>query len=179
MMNSARLIPAVLSICLAACSAGTPAGTTDSMEITTPRPAAFRIVESGEYGTAANASPGSSGSGPLIEIARDAATYQALRQKHVGSGPSPSVDFSRETVVFLVLGVKSSGGYGISPSAVTIESGTATVESGIRAPGSGSMVTTVMTAPFAVIAVAGRDVKRAIWRAKDRAEPLARSMETK
>lgn len=177
MMSSARLIPFLLSICLAACSAGAPAGKTDSLENPMTTPAAFRIVESGEYGAAANSSAGPNNSEPVIEVARDDATYRALWQKHVGSAPSPSVDFSIETALFLVLGMQSSGGYGISPSGVTVQSGTATVEAAVRAPRSGSMVATVITAPFAVIAVSDRDVKRAVWRVKEKPEPLAESME--
>lgn len=140
-------------------------------------PAAFRIVESGEYGAAANSSAGPNVSDPVIDIARDDEAYQAMWEKHVGSTPSPSVDFSRETALFLVLGMQSSGGYGISPSGVTVQSGTATVEAEVRGPRSGSMVATVITAPFAVIAVSDRAVKRAVWRVKDKPEPLALSME--
>lgn len=169
----------ILLLCLLACSAGAPADKTDSMENTMSSPVAFRVVESGEYGAAANSSPGPDGSAPVIEIARDGATYRALWQKHVGSGPGPSVDFSKETAVFLVLGMRSSGGYGISPSEVTVQSGTATVKAEVRAPRSGSMVATVITSPFAVIAVSAREVQRAEWRVKERAEPLTRSREPK
>lgn len=176
-MNSARLILFLLAISLSACSAGAPAGKNDSMENTMTTPVAFRIVESGEYGAAANSPSGASE--PIIEIARDGATFRALWQKHVGSAPSPSVDFSRETAVFLVLGMQSSGGFGISPSEVTVQSGTATVEAAVRAPRSGSMVATVITSPFAVIAVSDPEVKRAVWRVKEKPEPLARSMEPK
>jgi len=170
------MIHALVSIGLAACSAGAPAGNPDSVEKRS-EPATFRIVEAGEYGAASNSPAGPQVNEPSIGLARDAATYRALWQKYVGSGAAPEVDFARETALFLVLGQQSSGGYGISPLGVNVELGTATVETAVRAPGSDSIVATVITAPFAVIAVSNRDVTRAVWRVKDREEPLARSME--
>lgn len=177
MMSSAKMLLSVLVVCAAACSAGSPAGKTDSRENTMARPSAFRVVESGEYGTAANSTAGQSGGEAIIEVARDAVTYEKLWQKHVGSDARPAIDFSRETALFLLLGMQSSGGYRVSPSAVTVQAGTATVDAEIRGPGSRSIVAMVITAPFAVIAVSERDVTRAIWRVKDKAEPFARSME--
>lgn len=171
----------MLSICVLACSAGAPAGQPDSGENTMITPVAFRVVESGEYGAAANSSAVPGGSKPVIEVAGDGATYRTLWQKHVGSGPvpSPSIDFSRETVLFLVLGMRSSGGFGISPSGVTVQSGTATVEAAILKPKSDEMVAMVITSPFAVIAVSHPEVTRAVWRVKGNPEPLARSVEPK
>jgi len=141
------------------------------------RSSAFRVVESGEYGTAANSTSGQRGGEAAIEVARDEVTYERLWKKHIGSEIRPAIDFSRETALFLLLGIQSSGGYGVSPSAVTVRAGTATVDAEIRAPGSRAIVATVMTAPFAVIAVSDRDVTRAVWRVKDKAEPFAQSME--
>lgn len=177
MMSSVKMILSVLAVCGAACSAGSPAGKTDSQENTMVKPSAFRIVESGEYGTAANSTAGQRGGEAAIEVARDEVTYGRMWQKHIGSGVRPAIDFSRETALFLVLGMQSSGGYGVSPSAVTVQAGTATVDAEIHAPGSGTIVATVMTAPFAVIAVSDRDVTRAVWRVKDKSEPFAQSME--
>lgn len=170
------MISSALLLTLAACSAGAPAGNPEPAE-KMKQPAAFRVIEAGEYGAAANSSAGAQDARPAADVARDPATYRQLWAKYAGASPAPEVDFSRETVLFLGLGQQSTGGYGITPSSVNVDSGTATVETSIRAPRSDSIVAMVITAPFAVVAVSDRDVKRVVWRAKDMDEPLAQSME--
>jgi hypothetical protein len=104
------------------------------------------------------------GDTPRVEIARDASTYQRLWGFLVGAGtPPPALDFSRETAVFLLLGTRNTGGYGITPKNVTLEGDVAVIEAEVTSPPRGSMVTQVITAPFAVVAITSPNIANARW----------------
>ena len=59
----------------------------------------------------------------------------------------------KESTIRLDLGMRPTGGYSIEPLAVSSENGTLVVKTAIHSPAGGSMVTQVLTAPYAVIAV--------------------------
>ena len=54
---------------------------------------------------------------PWIETASDEKALAEIWKREVPGKPGP-VDFGAETVIFLVLGVQSTGGYAIEPIAV-------------------------------------------------------------
>lgn len=88
-----------------------------------------------------------------IEFASDAETYRRLWSQLVGTGEPPEVDFTRESVVFLLAGQRSTGGYSVEPRAARVEGQTLVVDAHVRTPGTDAMVTQALTSPYAVIAV--------------------------
>lgn len=134
----------------------------------------FRILKTGSYGKAASgdlsASPQPSGAVATTETA-----YRQLWEKHI-EGEPPPVDFSSESVVFLLLGLRSTGGHAIEPQAVETSSGRAKVSARVISPKPGGMATMAFTAPFAVIAVAAPGIKAAEWIDTD-GMPVARTVD--
>ncbi len=123
----------------------------------------YRLLEKGGYGMAAQAADVGV-TAPSIEIATSQAEYNALWRTHIGQGEPPPADFSKESVVFLLMGARSTGGYGVDPQAVKLEGGTAVVNAAMIRPGKGDMTTQAFTAPFAVIAIEKPQVQAAEWR---------------
>lgn len=136
----------------------------------------FRLLSSGAYG--ARASKGlDERSGPAVEIARDDRSYIDIWSRVVGSGAPPPVDFEKESVVFLALGVRSSGGWGVAPKTVVIAEGAARVTAEVVRPGAREITTMAFTAPYSVIAVAHRGFERAEWVDQD-GTPVAKGPQT-
>lgn len=101
-------------------------------------------------GTMASVSP----SEQQVEYANDDATYQRLWSQIIGNPDQrPEVDFTKETVVFLLAGQKSTGGYTVEPTRARIEGRTLVVDATIRTPAADAMVTQALTSPYAVVAV--------------------------
>lgn len=132
----------------------------------------FRLVKKGAYGAGARASPGAS-RGARAAMARDEGSYRALWQQHVGGDDAPPVDFSHETAVFLSLGQRPTGGYGITPISTAIEGTTIVVDATIDSPPAGSVVTMAFSAPFAVIAVNTATASSLRWMDRGREVPLS------
>lgn len=118
-----------------------------------PMSAGFRLVRSGSYAAAASATPGT-GSEASIAVAATPERYRQLWREHVDPvSTPPPVDFSRESAVILLLGQRSTGGWGIEPESVTVSGDAAEVRARIVRPEPGGIVTMAFSAPFAVIAV--------------------------
>lgn len=172
MTMTARFILMTLSLVLASCMTAEPgsdaAGTSTSSEtataeetdeMTTP---AYRLLEKGGYGMAAQAADVRV-TNPSVEVATSAAEYSALWRTHIGDSQLPHVDFSKESVVFLLMGARSTGGYGVAPKAVKLDGATAVVTAEMIRPGKGDMTTQAFTAPFAVIAIESTNVQSVEW----------------
>lgn len=121
----------------------------------------FRIIEKGSYSRAASEGGGVAPS--RVEIAKDAATFGRLWSALIGTSTPPAVDFSKETAVFLMLGRRSTGGYGVTPQRVVVKDGIATIGAEITKPPPGGIVTMAFTAPYAVVAVENRAFDRVEW----------------
>jgi hypothetical protein len=128
----------------------------------------FRTIAEGSYGAGASRDVERERSEPAIYAARTEQRYRELWREHVGNQELPPVDFGTETVVFLIAGIRSTGGYAIEPRAAHLEGDQLTVEAPIRSPGEREIVTQAFTYPFAVLAVPRRDVQRAEWQGNGR-----------
>jgi hypothetical protein len=164
------LIPLAVIVATTCATPQPPAGSAGSMakEATV---VTFRLVQKGAYGAAARESPGTS-RGARAAMARDEGSYRALWQRHVGSDDAPPIDFSRETAVFLSLGQRPTGGYGITPNSIAIEGKTLVVDAAINSPPVGGVVTMAFSAPFAVIAVNTTTASSLRWMDRGREVPL-------
>ena len=67
--------------------------------------------------------------------------------------PPPEVDFSKETVLAVTIGMRSTGGYAVSFAGIDYEGDTLVASLRYTAPGPDDMVTMALTAPYAIIAV--------------------------
>ena len=123
----------------------------------------FRVVQSGAYGAAANAEAGTSRESRLF-VASTPDAYEALWRAHVGDATAPPLDFARETAVFLLLGQRSTGGWGVTPESVAIAGDAIEVTASIRRPEPGGIATMAFSAPFAVIAVNRPALHAAVWK---------------
>lgn len=170
---TARSIAMTLSLVVASCTTAEPGSDTAGTSTTSETAAAeetpgmttspYRILEKGGYGKAAQAADVSVTS-PSVEVARSAAEYSALWLRHISDGQPPPVDFAKESVVFLLMGARSTGGYGVAPQAVKLDGATAVVTAEMIRPGKGDMTTQAFTAPFAVIAIESPMVQSVEWR---------------
>lgn len=170
---TARCIVMTLSLVLASCTTAEPgsdasgtsttSGTAKAEETPGMTTSSYRILEKGGYGKAAQAADVRVTS-PSVEVARSAAEYSALWRRHISDGQPPAVDFAKESVVFLLMGARSTGGYGIDPKDVTLEGDAAVVRAAMIKPGKGDMTTQAFTAPFAVIAIESTNVQAVEWR---------------
>jgi hypothetical protein len=66
---------------------------------------------------------------------------------HVQGEPLPAVDFTRETVLLVALGRRSSGGHAVQVDAVTRSGDGAVVRYVATSPGPGCMATQSLTSP--------------------------------
>jgi hypothetical protein len=117
---------------------------------TAASPVLFETIEHG----------GNSGvrTGKLVVI-RDEAAWKKLWMEHKKNrtgDPPPPIDFSKEMVISVFLGVRPSGGFSVSMTDIS-DSGSAgglsvTVEE--TSPGRGCFVTAMLTYPFHIVRVA-------------------------
>lgn len=96
-------------------------------------------------------------------LASDAASYEAQWARLVGKGELPVVDFESESVVFLFAGERNTGGYSIEVTGTSVEAEELVVSAVVRGPGPRTIVTQVITYPYAVVAVKAREVKTVRW----------------
>ena len=94
---------------------------------------------------------------PETVVARTAADWQALWQRHAQGRPAPSVDFARNMVVGVFLGSRPSGGYQVEITGVRTDGKTLVVQWAERRPGPGQMAAQVMTAPAHIVTVPRQD----------------------
>jgi hypothetical protein len=85
----------------------------------------------------------------------------ALRQfwSELGVGEPPNVDFSRDVVVAVAAGQRSTGGFEIAVDRITQRDGELSVEVVERAPGPNCMTTASLTQPVDVVVVPAADAR--------------------
>lgn len=138
----------------------------------------FRVLETGSYASAANATPGTQ-TEASVHLASSDAEYRELWRRHIsGEMAPPAVDFARETVVFLLVGQRSSGGWSVEPEAVSVDGELVEVTAPVARPEPGGMVTMAFSAPFAVVAIERPSLTAAVWTGGG-GTPVARSGEVR
>jgi hypothetical protein len=70
--------------------------------------------------------------------------------------PLPEVNFEKETVVFVAMGQKRTGGYTVKIDSAEKSGDKTIVHVSTKSPGKGAMTTQVITAPFAAAAIDGK-----------------------
>jgi hypothetical protein len=135
----------------------------DPMSSESAATAAWRVIDQGSYGRGANAEPGTS-TASRIELATTWDEYRRFWNEIISAdNQPPPADFANEVVVFLTLGQKSTGGWGIEVSAVELTGASAEVQTTINRPPPGGIVTMAFTAPYAVVAIAAPEVRESLW----------------
>jgi len=136
-------------------ASGTPdrPATSEATAAATTSDMAFRLIDRGVLGKAANADMETADRTPIMEIAETGERYDSLWRMHIKDTVAPSVDFEKESVVFLIMGPRPTGGYAVTPESVTRSGSELFVKTRINEPAKGMMTTQAFTAPYAVIAV--------------------------
>lgn len=129
-----------------------------------PAPKGWRLLKKGTDGVPiAKGEEGGARRAPWIETASDNKTLAEIWKREVPGKPGP-VDFGSETVIFLLLGVQSTGGYAIEPIAVDPPAeGLVRVHARLVQPMTEEAAIDVLTAPYAVIAVRATKVAKIEW----------------
>ena len=83
---------------------------------------------------------------------RHNAVFEYVNGKTVEPDP-PEVDFSKETVLAVTIGMRSTGGHAVAFTGVDYEGDTLVATLRYTSPGPDDMVTMALTAPYAIIAV--------------------------
>lgn len=73
--------------------------------------------------------------------------------KAIPTPPVPKIDFDKESVIFVSLGRKNSGGYSIAVDSIEQQEGGLVVHVSTKSPPRGSMSIQALTAPFDIVAV--------------------------
>ncbi len=92
------------------------------------------------------------------QLVTDTSAWQKLHGRLIGGRiPKPAlpkVDFKQNLLIYIGLGQKNSGGYGISvPATAPLEGGIVTISLQVTQPKPGSMAITVITSPFIIIKI--------------------------
>lgn len=145
-----------------------PAVTTETTGTTDPARAGYRVLASGSYGRLASSTADSGRRAPWVVAAEDEQTYRRAWSDNISSDDPPAVDFSRETVVFMLLGRRSTGGYSIDFKGTRYGADTLVLNADLKGPGSDSIVTQAFTAPYLVVAVPLKGIDRVDWVSEDR-----------
>ncbi|HXG87986.1 MAG TPA: VWA domain-containing protein [Vicinamibacterales bacterium] len=90
---------------------------------------------------------------PQQSVARTAAEWQTLWSQHVLGRPAPVVDFTKQMVVAVFLGSRSSSGYAVQITGVRKDGNTLVVQWAERKPEPGMMAAQVMTSPSHIATV--------------------------
>lgn len=139
------------------------------------RPAEFRVVAEGSYAEGANEPVESAVLTQRIAVASTSSEYERLWNAWIRAGqPAPSIDFARESAVFLLLGQRRTGGHGLTAQSVSVEGNAATVTVQGTSPAPGSVATMAISAPYAVLAVSHPALASATW-VDPKGEPVART----
>ena len=104
------------------------------------------------------------GKGPMSAIdqarqvtVRSAAEWGALWKENGASAPLPAVDFSREMVVGVFVGMRPTAGYGVEIVRAIGNSSTLVVEYVETAPSRDTITAQILTAPYHLVAIPRRD----------------------
>jgi hypothetical protein len=94
---------------------------------------------------------------PAELVIRDRAALESAWARafnQVQGNPAPAVDFSRETVILVALGPRTSGGHAVRVDAVTRSGESAVVRYTATSPGPDCMSTQALTSPVEVVRTA-------------------------
>ena len=99
---------------------------------------------------------------PTQQIIRDKTIWDKTWAKHSANsktaGKMPEVDFSKEMVIFVTMGRKSTGGYSIQVTKVEPIGEKLRITVSRTAPPAGAMTIQALTAPFQIVAVPKSDL---------------------
>ncbi len=97
-------------------------------------------------------------------LATSDADYRKQWESLIGEGDAPKVDFEKSVVVFLLAGMRTTGGWSVKPESARVEEdGTAVIEAKVQGPPPGGITTQAITYPYAVVAIHSRDVRKVQW----------------
>jgi hypothetical protein len=88
---------------------------------------------------------------PREVVIRSSAEWNALWKEHGSTQPVPAVNFSKELVAAVFLGIRPTGGFSVEVVGARIEGDVLIVEYVEQRPGRGSIVTQVLTSPFHIV----------------------------
>jgi hypothetical protein len=86
-------------------------------------------------------------------VARSAPEWAAIWRQHSPDRPAPRVDFTKEMVVGVFLGSRTSAGYGVQIVSAAESNGSLVVKYRERAPGRGDITAQILTFPYHLVAV--------------------------
>lgn len=104
---------------------------------------------------------------PARQVIRDDGAY-ARFWAALGAGERPSVDFSRDVVIAVAAGQRTTGGHAIAVTRVTRAGAGLAVDVVETVPGAGCMTTQQLTQPVDVVVVAAADART--WSFSDRSQ---------
>ena len=107
---------------------------------------------------------------PARLIIRDDSSY-ARFWASLGAGDRPAVDFSRDIVIGVAAGQRSTGGHAIAVERVTRTADGLAVEVVETSPGAGCMATQALTQPVDVVVVAAADARTWSFSDQTRTQP--------
>jgi hypothetical protein len=81
------------------------------------------------------------------------------QSKRIPPEPAPAIDFDKETVLFVSMGRKNTGGYGISIESVRKADSGVVAKVLKKSPAPGAMTIQSLTAPFHIVAIPKGDGK--------------------
>ena len=90
-------------------------------------------------------------------VIRSAADWAALWKEHGARDPLPAVDFSREMVVGVFIGVRNTTGYGVEIVRAVGNGSVTTVQFVEASPGRDAITAQVLTAPYHLAAMPKHD----------------------
>ena len=94
---------------------------------------------------------------PQNVVVRSAVDWSALWRKHEGAGGPPPVDFSREMVVGVFLGTRSTAGYSVEIIRAVGNEGVLTVAYAETSPSRDAVTAQILTAPYHLVAIPKHD----------------------
>lgn len=116
----------------------------------------MREVANGAYAT-------SEPERPVAYVAFDEKSFRELFARHVGQDGTPVVDFEREAAVLLLGGRRSTGGWSVTPRAVSVSGDVLVIDAQLSGPGRGGIVSQAITSPWTVIAVSPARFEKVQW----------------
>ena len=87
-------------------------------------------------------------------VVRDRAAWEQLWKSHAAAAAVPPVDFERDMVAAVFLGMKNTGGFSVEILRGRREGATLIVEYAERSPGADAVVIQMLTSPFHIVRMA-------------------------
>lgn len=132
----------------------------------------WRILDTGSLGHAALGGERAGRTEPSIEVTDNAEIYTLLWRQFVRPETPPAVDFTKETVIFLLEPMRRTGGFAFAVRSVDATTAPIRIVTERAESESDDKVAPGTTAPYAVIAVPIRSLEGADW--TDREVEVAR-----